>query len=189
MLVVPMPSFVLLLLLWAGKIIAGPVSVDIPLKPTGSLTSHLAGPSVDPFLLLTERDLPFRFHNTLTQDLGGGWSAASQEYQAILPIDQAADVLADFYHSIVTICTAMVAQNAPLVPQGGTFHRGGLEFAFDSTVTPVPWTLIRAFADWMLLTTDLGFVSTYRMRLMNVATGQVIRFILRAGQGVPRLDT
>ena len=106
----------------------------------------------------------------------------SQELQAILPVDLAADSIAEFYHSVVSICTAMVAQGAPLLSQGGTFRIGDLELAFDSTGSAVPWTLIRAFADWMMLIGDRGLISTYTLWLTNYASGQVIRFRFRPRQ-------
>ena len=133
--------------------------------------------------LLEHRDLP-PFHNLFDiEDLGAGWIAVSQEFQAILPMDLAADTVANFYHSVVSMCTAMVAQDTPSLPQGGTFRTGDLEFAFDSTGSAVTWTLIRAFADWMMLIGDRGFISTYTFWLTNYASGQVIRFRFKPRQG------
>ena len=107
----------------------------------------------------------------------------SQEVHAILPVDLAADTVVNFYQSVVSICTAMVAQGAPLLPLGGTFHIGDLELAFDSTGSAVTWTLIRAFADWMMLISERGLISTYTLWLTNYANGQSVRFRFNPRQG------
>lgn len=145
-----------------------------------SLNNHL--------LPLLQREIPIPLGLPGVENIGFGWTAESSEYQAILPLAAAAEVLADFYHSIVTLCTAMIAQNTPLAPNGGIFHSGNLELLFNSTGAPVTWGLIRSFADWMLLTVDRGFLTTFTLWLTNIVTGQTIRFILRAEQGAPRLN-
>ena len=113
------------------------------------------------------------------EELGDGWNALSQEYQAIVPSELAADALADFYHSIISICTAMIAQNAPPLLRGGTFAIGEFEFRFDGLGSSISWSLIRAFADFMLLTTDRGFTNTYTIWMTHLASAQVIKFIMR----------
>lgn len=134
--------------------------------------------------LLEHRDLPPHFHNIFDiEEIGAGWVAVSQEFQAIFPVDLAADTITDFYHSVVSICTAMVAQGAPSLSQGGTFRIGDLELAFDSMGSAVTWTLIRAFADWMMLIGDRGFISTYTLWLTHHASGQAIRFRFKPRQG------
>ena len=136
-----------------------------------------------PRLLLESRDPPPHLHNLFDiEDLGAGWIAVSQEFQALLPVDLAADTIANFYHSIVSMCTAMVAQGAPLPPQGGTFLLGDLRLAVDSIGSPVTWSLIRAFADWMMLIGNRGCIGSYTFWLTNYASGQVIRFRFHPGQ-------
>ena len=135
-----------------------------------------------PFL---RRDLPRTFSGVpFLQVLGAGWTAASYENYFMYPSEDLDKLLADFYHSIVTMSMAMTASNTPPAPYGGIFKNEALELAFDTTGNPIPWSLLRAFADFMLLTTDRGYSCTYTMWLTHVASGQAIRFILRLGQGV-----
>ena len=137
---------------------------------------------------LLRRDWPQPFRGVpLLEVIGAGWAAASFEHDFIYSSDDVDRVLADFYHSIVSMCMAMTASNAPLAPYGGVFKSGGLELAFDSTGNPIPWSLLRAFADYMLLTIDRGLNTTYTMWLIHLATGRAIRLMLRVGQGRPAL--
>ena len=130
---------------------------------------------------LTPRELPFPVQQYY-QELNADWNAASQEAQALLPTHQSADLLADFYHSVLSMCTAMIAGNVPFAPYGGSFMYGALSLHFDSIGGAISWALVRAFADWMLLTTAHGFTSTYTLWLNNHATGHAVRFTLKAGQ-------
>lgn len=149
-------------------------------KPAKSLTSYSRS--------LSRRDFPTSFRRVpVLEIIGAGWTAASLNHDYLYPSDDIDKLLADFYHSIVSMCMAMTASNSPPAPYGGTFSFGGLELAFDSTGNPIPWSLIRTFADFMLLTTDRGFSSTYTMWLTHVVSGQAIRFMLRVGQGGPAL--
>ena len=177
------PRFPLVLLMLIDILSSSPTSTHTSLGRGRINYPSSRTASNNPRFLLEHRDLP-PFHNLVDiEDLGTGWVAVSQEFQAILPMDLAADTLADFYHSIVSMCTAMVAQGTPSLPQGGTFRIGSLELVFDSVGSAVTWTLIRAFADWMMLVGDRGFISTYTFLLANYASGQVIRFRFKPRQG------
>ena len=170
------PSFPLLLMLIDG-LASSPTSIYTTLSQRQINHASSRTSSDTPRFILERRDPPPHLHNSFDiEDLGAGWIAISHEFQAILPVDIAADTIANFYHSIVSMCTAMVAQGAPLVPQGGTFRLGDLQLAVDSTGSPVTWNLIRAFADWMMLIGDRGFTGCYTFWLTNYASGQAIRF-------------
>ena len=178
----PIFPLLLLLMLFDG-LTASPTSIYTTVSQRQITYPNSGSTSNNPRSLLKRRDPSGLDHLFDIEDLGGGWIAVSQELQAILPVDLAAETMANFYHSVVSICTAMVAQGAPLLPQGGTFTLGNLELAFDSSGSAVPWTMIRAFADWMMLTGDRGFISTYTFWLTNYASGQVIRFRFKLRQG------
>ena len=177
------PGFPLLLMLIDG-LASSPTSIYTTLSQRQINYPSTRTSSNNTRFPLEHRDLPSHFHNVFDiEDLGAGWVAMSHEIHAILPVDLAADPVADFYQSVVSICTAMVAQGAPLLPQGGTFRIGDLELAFDSTGSAATWTLIRAFADWMMLIGDRGFISTYTLWLTNYASGQAVRFRFNPRQG------
>ena len=178
----------LLLPLYTNRWITSSTPLQIPSITQSGTYNKSPDPVTSYSRPLLLRDLPRSFPRLpLFEVIGAGWAAASLEYQAIYPSEGVDSLLADFYHSIVSMCMAMTASNAPLAPYGGIFISGGLELAFDSTTNPIPWSLLRAFADWMILTTDRGFTSTYTIWFTHAATGRAIRFILRAGDGAPVL--
>lgn len=166
-----------LLLFSANKLTATPTPSSISSINKPFTFNESAWLSTEPPTHLTPREQPY-YHN-----LGADWNAAPQQAQVILPIGQSAEILADFYHSILSMCTAMIASNIPAAPHGGAYIKGELALQFDSTEGGVSWAVVRAFVYWMLLNTQHGFTSTYTLWLTNYTTGHAIRFMLRAGQG------
>lgn len=175
----------LLLLFSATKLNASPTSMSFSSSNRTIIINDdaamISTDSTGSSTHLTPRELPFPVQQYY-QELNADWNAASQEAQALLPTHQSADLLADFYHSVLSMCTAMIAGNVPFAPYGGSFMYGALSLHFDSIGGAISWALVRAFADWMLLTTAHGFTSTYTLWLNNHATGHAVRFTLKAGQ-------
>ena len=184
MCLIHVPCLWLLLLFSATKLNASPTPMSVSSSNRTFVINKAAlasTDSTDSSTHLTPRELPFPVQQYY-QELGADWDAASQETQALLPTHQSADLLANLYHSVLSMCTAMIAANVPFSPHGGAFHYGALSLHFDSTGGAISWALVRAFADWMLLTTAHGFTSTYTLWLNNHATGHAVRFKLKAGQ-------
>ena len=168
----------LLLLSWFHPSAAIPnphLATDLNTLRSSPGTSSLSGRSL-PASPPTKRVNPQWFM------LVPGWSAAIEDYLPVAPSLYAAGAIAKLYTSIITDCTNFAAQNTAPLPNGGIFHIGALEFAFEGN-SPVPWEVIRGLVLTLYQLTARGFINTYTMWLTNNV--QVYKFILRVGPGSP----
>ena len=114
--------------------------------------------------------------------LPDGWSVFFQDFASGLPNQIASAYLEDFYDWAVDNAQELIY----ILDIGERFAItfGDLSLEFYSATTPVPWTLMSAFASHLRRMTSRGFVGKFEAVLFHPADGFVITVALRIAKFV-----
>lgn len=111
-----------------------------------------------------------------TVDLDQGWRLSYNTFSMILPVDDGADVLNNFFQQVSDRAWGAWSSRDPSHYVQVTLDYLELQFfSWD----PIPWSNIGIIADRMVVACGKGFSGTFDMRFAHLATGSTIFAHLR----------